>query len=77
MGFIYFSSQLGCLPRFKNFPQTASERVSWRLETSSIRTPFPGGVSALLFRLSFYLLSLVLPSFEDNGLLFWALDVLC
>ena len=26
---------------------------------------------------SFYLLYFVLPPFEDNGLLFWARDVLC
>ena len=30
-----------------------------------------------LFCLSFYLLYFFLPLFENNGLLFWVLDVLC
>ena len=75
-GFYYFSSQLGCPPRFKNFPQTR-RRVSWCLETSSIKTPFPGWIAIPDSFVSFYLLYFVLPPFEDNGLLFWAPDVLC
>ena len=46
MGFIYFPSWLDCPPRdLKTSPRPASERVSWCLETSSIRTPFPGWIS--------------------------------
>ena len=60
------------------------ESVSWCLETSLLKIPFPGRASlpwtelpphllCLLFRLLYFFL----PVFEDNGLLFWLLDVLC
>ena len=57
MGFIYFSSQLGCPPR------PARERVSWCLQTSSIKTLFPGRVSvhsSIVSLFIFYILSYLL-----------------
>ena len=62
-----------------------------RLTTDSAVRVFPGVWKLLsflrllpqtdlhldLFCLSFYLLYFFLPSFEDNGLLFWVPDVLC
>ena len=63
LGFIYFSSQLGCPPRFKNFPWCASERISWCLETSFIKTPFPGWISipnSIVSLFIFYILSYLL-----------------
>ena len=62
-GFYYLSPQLGCPPRFENFPRTASVRVSWCLETSSIKTPFPGRVSipsSFVSLFIFYILSYLL-----------------
>ena len=60
------------------------ESVSWCLETSLLKIPFPGWASlpgmelpphllCFLFRLLYFFL----PVFEDNGLLFWLPDVLC
>ena len=60
------------------------ESVSWCLETSLLKIPFPGRASlpgtelpshllCFLFRLLYFFL----PVFEDNGLLFWLPDVLC
>ena len=60
------------------------ESVSWCLETSLLKIPFPGRASlpgtelpphllCLLFRLLYFFL----PVFEDNDLLFWLPDVLC
>ena len=48
MGFIYFSppSQVA-LRNSKTSPTTASARVSWCLETSSIKTPFRDGSPSL------------------------------
>ena len=48
MGFIYSSppSQVA-LRDSKTSPRPASARVSWCLETSSIKTPFPGQISIL------------------------------
>ena len=63
MSFIYFSSQLGCPPRLENFPRPARERVSWCLETSCIKTPFPGRVSipsSFVSLFIFYILSYLL-----------------
>ena len=65
MGFIYFSSQLGCPPKFENLtsPRPASARDSWCLETSSIKTPFLGLVSVPSSFVSlsiFYILSYLL-----------------
>ena len=64
MGFIYFSppSQLA-LRDSKTSPRPASARVSWCLETSSIKTPFPGGISvpsSFVSLLVFYILSYLL-----------------
>ena len=60
------------------------ESVSWCLETSLLKIPFPGRASLLgtelpphLLCLLFRLLFFFLPVFEDNGLLFWLPDVLC
>ena len=69
------------------FPRLATDlagSVSWCLETSLLKIPFPGRASlprmelpphllCLLFRLLYFFL----PVFEDNGLLFWLPDVLC
>ena len=60
------------------------ESVSWCLETSLLKIPFPGRASlpgtelpphllCLLFGLLYFFPSV----FEDNGLLFWLPDVLC
>ena len=60
------------------------ESVSWCLETSLLKIPFPGQASLPrvelpphLLCLLFHLLYFSLPVFEDNGLLFWLPDVLC
>ena len=60
------------------------ESVSWCLETSLLKIPFPGRASLPgtelpphLLYLLFHLLYFFLPVFEDNGLLFWLPDVLC
>ena len=60
------------------------ESVSWCLETSLLKIPFPGQASLPrrelpphLLCLSFPLLYFFLPVFEDNGLLFWLPYVLC
>ena len=60
------------------------ESVSWCLETSLLKIPFPGRASLPgtelpphLLCLFFRLLYFFLPVFEDNGLLFWLPDVLC
>ena len=60
------------------------ESVSWCLETSLLKIPFPGQASLPgtelpphLLCLLFHLLYFFLPVFEDNGLLFWLPDVLC
>ena len=62
--YLIFPPSLVVLRDLKTSPGPASERVSWWLETSSIKTPFPGQVSvpssfASLF--IFYILS-YLPS---------------
>ena len=60
------------------------ESVSWCLETSLLKIPFPGRASLPgtelpphLLCLSFRLLYFFLPVFEDNDLLFWLPGVLC
>ena len=60
------------------------ESVSWCLETSLLKIPFPGRASFAgqelpphLLCLFFRLLYFFLPVFEDNDLLFWVPDVLC
>ena len=57
--------------------------VSWCLETSLLKIPFPGQDSLpgkelppYLLCLFFCLLYFFLPVFEDNDLLFWVPDVL-
>ena len=64
MGFIYCSppSQVA-LRDSKPSPRPAIARVSWCLETSSIKTPFPGWISVLssfVSLFSFYILSYLL-----------------
>ena len=64
MGFIYFSppSQVA-LRDSKTSPRPASARVSWCLETSSIKTPFPGWISvhnSFVSLFIFYILSYLL-----------------
>ena len=64
MGFIYCSppNQVA-LRDSKTSPRPASARVSWCLETSSIKTPFPGWISILSSLVSlfiFYILSYLL-----------------
>ena len=64
MGFIDCSlpSQVA-LQDSKTSPRPASARVSWCLETSSIKTPFPGWISILRSFVSlfiFYILSYLL-----------------
>ena len=75
VGFIYCSppSHLA-LQDLKTSPRPTSARVSWCLETSSIKTPFPGRVSVPSFFVSLYVLDFVLPPFKDNGLLFCVPD---
>ena len=60
------------------------ESVSWCLETSLLKIPFPGWASLPgtelpphLLCLLFCLLYFFLPVFEDNELLFLVPDVLC
>ena len=60
------------------------ESVSWCLETSLLKIPFPGRASLPRMELPPHLLCLFshllyffLPVFEDNDLLFWVPDVLC
>ena len=61
-----------------------SESVSWCLETSLLKIPFPGWdflpgteLPPYLLCLFFCLLNFFLPVFEDNDLLFWVPNVLC
>ena len=61
--YLLFSSQSGCPPRLKNFPQTRQ-----------CKTPFPAWISILSSFVSFYLLYFVLLLIEDNGLLYWVPD---
>ena len=76
-GFYLFSSQLGCPPRFKNFPQTPQCEGLLMFGNFLYYISLPGtGLCPSLFCLSFYLLHFVLPPFEDSGLLFWVPDVL-
>ena len=76
-GVYLFSSQLGCPPRFKNFPQTPQCEGLLMFGNFLYYISLPGtGLCPSLFCLSFYLLHFVLPPFEDSGLLFWVPDVL-
>ena len=74
MGFIYCSppSQVA-LRDLKTSPIPASARVSWCLETSSIKTPFPGGISVpssfvslFIFYVLSYLLSKTMGCFSGR-----------
>ena len=64
MGFIYFTSQLGCPPRFENFPQTRWwEDFLVFGNFLSIKTPFPGRISvpnSIVSLFIFYILSYLL-----------------
>ena len=60
------------------------ESVSWCLETSLLKIPFPGQdslprteLTPYLLCLFFHLLYFFLTGFKDNDLLFWVPDVLC
>ena len=82
--FIYFSFLLCCPLCFQGRHRLGRESVSWCLESSPLKIPFPGQASLPgmelpphLLCLSFHLLYFFLPVFEDNGLLFWLPDVLC
>ena len=69
------------------FPRLATDSagiVSWCLETSLLKVPFPERASLPrtelpphLLCLLFHLLYFILPVFENKGLLFWLPDVLC
>ena len=61
--FYLFSSQLDYPPRFENFPQTHQWEGFLVLETSSIKTPFPGWISipnSIVSHFIFYILSYLL-----------------
>ena len=82
MGFNYlfmFPPDYFALSDSKARHRPTGESVSWCLETSLFffKTPFTGQISAPTSFVSFHLLYFVLPPFEDNGLLFWAPDLLC
>ena len=69
MGFIYSAppSQVA-LRDSKTSPRPARATVSWYLETSSIKTPFPGWISVLssfVSLLIFYILSYLLLKTMD------------
>ena len=73
MGFIYSSSPCQLALRdSKTSPRPASERVSWCLETSSIKTPFPisvlsSFVSLFIFCILSYLLLKTMGCFSGSG----------
>ena len=77
--FIYFSSQLCCCLRSKNSPQTHWwEGFLVFGNFSLFKDSLPEtDLHSYLFCLSFYLLYIVLPPFEDNALPLWVPDVLC
>ena len=82
MGFIYFSSQLSCPPRFENFPQTRRREGFLVFGNSLCYSSLPGtglraGLRPSLFCLSFHLLYFVPSPLEDDGLLLWAPGVRC
>ena len=55
-----------------------SESVFWWLKLFSfLRLPSQMELGPYLFCLSFCVLYVVLPPFEENGLLFWVPDILC
>ena len=64
------------IPRLATDPLERVFPGVWKLR-SFLRLPSRTHLNPYLFCLSFYLLYFVLPPFEDNGLLFWVLDVLC
>ena len=79
VGFIYlfFSPGYVALWDSKTPHRSASERVSWCLETYPLlRLPTGTGPSLTLLSL-FLSFVFVLPPFEDNGLPFWVPGVLC
>ena len=79
MGFNYlliFPPYYVALCTSKARHRLGSESVSWCLETSLFKTPFPGRSSSLPLLFLFLSFIFFLPPFEDNGLLFWVPDVL-
>ena len=81
---LFFPSCYVALCVSKARHRLSRESVSWGLETSLLKIPFPGRASlpgtelpSHLLCLLFCLLYFFLPVFEDNGLLFWLPDVLC
>ena len=87
VGFNYlfiFRSCYGALCVSKARHRLGRETVSWCLETSLLKIPFPGRASLPGMELPPHLLCLFvrllyffLPVFEDNDLLIWLPDVLC
>ena len=81
MGFNYlliFPPYYVALCASKACHRLGSEIVSWCLETSLfLRLPFGDGAPSLPLLPLFLSFIFFLPTFEDNGLLFWVPDVLC
>ena len=75
--FIYFSSQLCCHLRFRNSQQTHQWEYYLVFGNFPLLRLPSWDRSPSLPPLSLYLLYFVLPPFEDNGLPFWVLYVLC
>ena len=81
MGFSYLFIFPPCyvaLCASKAHPRLGSKNVSWCLETSLLKIPFPGRdflpgteLPPYLLCLFSHLLYFFLPVFEDNDLLFW------
>ena len=73
MGFIYFSLPVRLPSEIQNLPRPTSARVSWCLETSSIKAPFqrrisiPSSfVSLFIFYILSYLLSKTVGCFSGH-----------
>ena len=81
MGFNYlliFHPYYVSLCASKVHHRLSSESVAWCLETSLyLRLPSQDGAPSLPLLSLFLSFIFFLPSSEDNGLLFWAPDVLC
>ena len=81
---LFFPSCYVALCVSKAHHRLGRESVSWCLETSLLKIPFPGRASLPGTELPPHLLCLLsrllyffLPVFEDTDLLFWVPDVLC
>ena len=82
--YLFFPSCYVALCVSKALHRLGRESVSWCLETSLLKIPFPERASLPgtelpphLLCLLFRLLYSFLPVFEDNDLLFWLPNVLC